>query len=91
MQESNDVEFVLKYLLIIVPSMATKKKVTKKPVEKKKKVTQEVRKVQRQSNGSTTVALPAEMLRELGWRDKQKVVVKKRGDTIVIADWKPKK
>jgi len=71
--------------------MATKKKVTKKPVEKKKKVTQEVRKVQRQSNGSTTVALPAEMLRELGWRDKQKVVVKKRGDTIVIADWKPKK
>ena len=69
------------------------KKVTKKvtKVAVKKPMTEAVRKVQRQSNGSCTIALPAEMLRELSWRDKQKVVVKKKGDTLVVMDWKPKK
>jgi hypothetical protein len=57
----------------------------------KKKITEFVRKIQHQANGSTTVAIPPEMFRDLKWRDKQKVVVKKRGDTIVITDWKPQK
>jgi antitoxin component of MazEF toxin-antitoxin module len=47
-----------------------------------------VRKLQLQSNGSTTVALPSHMLRDLKWKDKQKVVVKMRGDVLVISDWK---
>lgn len=80
---------------------ATKKKApiskTGKPAAKKvaaKKVNKEesnVRKLQKQNNGSTTVALPAEILRELKWRDKQKVVVRKRGEALLIEDWKPKK
>jgi antitoxin component of MazEF toxin-antitoxin module len=45
-----------------------------------------VRKLQQQANGSTTVALPAELVRALRWKDKQKVVVKKRGETLVIRD-----
>ncbi len=46
-----------------------------------------IRKLQKQSNGSTTVVLPVELIRELKWRDKQKVVVKRRGNGIVIEDW----
>lgn len=45
-----------------------------------------VRKLQQQANGSTTVALPAELVRALRWKDKQKVVVRKRGETLVIRD-----
>ena len=72
----------------------TKKKVAKKAVKKAtKKVVKEpnVRKLQKQGNGSTTIALPTEFLREFRWRDKQKVIVRKRGQGILIEDWKPKK
>jgi antitoxin component of MazEF toxin-antitoxin module len=48
------------------------------------------RKLQRQSNGSVTVALPVELVRALKWRDGQKVVVRKRGETLSIVDWKKK-
>ena len=47
-----------------------------------------IRKLQKQSNGSTTIALPADLVREFKWKDKQKVVVRKRGSTLVIEDWK---
>lgn len=48
----------------------------------------DVRKLFRVGRGHTmAVTLPIELVRELQWREKQKVVVKKRGDTIVIADW----
>jgi hypothetical protein len=70
-----------------------KKTVAKKAkkVVKKTQAEKNVRKLQKQNNGSTTIALPTSILRELKWRDKQKVVVKKRGSTILIEDWKPKK
>ena len=48
-----------------------------------------VRKLQKQSNGSTTVALPVDLLGELKWKDKQKVIVKKRGEGILIETWSP--
>ncbi len=35
-----------------------------------------------------SVTLPIELVRELGWREKQKVVVKKRGQSLMIEDWK---
>lgn len=62
------------------------KKVAK--VVKATKAEKNVRKLQKQNNGSTTIALPSEILKELKWRDKQKVVVRKRGNTILIEDWK---
>lgn len=75
--------------------MAAKKKAVKKAAPKKEVVRTKsesfVRKIQHQTNGSTTVAIPPELFRELGWRDKQKVVVKQKGESIVITDWKPKK
>ena len=40
-------------------------------------------------NGSSyAVTLPIEIVRELKLREKQKVVVKKRGKGILITDWK---
>ena len=37
---------------------------------------------------SMGLTLPVEILRELGWRKKQKVVVKRTGKRIIIEDWK---
>ncbi len=36
---------------------------------------------------SVGVILPAEIIRLLKWREKQKVVVKQRGKGILITDW----
>lgn len=40
------------------------------------------------NSGSICVTLPIEIVRALKWKEKQKVVVKKRGNGILIADWK---
>jgi bifunctional DNA-binding transcriptional regulator/antitoxin component of YhaV-PrlF toxin-antitoxin module len=48
-----------------------------------------VRKLGRVGRGQTMmVTLPIEFVRELKWREKQKVVITKRGDTLIIKDWK---
>lgn len=50
-----------------------------------------IRNLQKTAGGSTyIVSLPIEVVRELGWKTKQKLVVKKYGDGILIKDWKPK-
>jgi len=46
------------------------------------------RKLIRLGGGSIALTLPIEMVRELKWREKQKVTVKKVGKTLVIKDWK---
>ena len=47
-----------------------------------------VRKLSKNSNGSYSVTLPIEMVRELKLREGQKFVVRKSGKKIVIEDWK---
>ena len=47
-----------------------------------------IRKLARIGNKSIGLTLPIEIVRELKWREKQKVVVKKRGKGILITDWK---
>lgn len=47
-----------------------------------------MRKIQKQANGSTTVTLPADLVRELKWKDGHKVTVKKRGEGLVVEVWK---
>jgi len=34
-----------------------------------------------------TIALPIEFVRELGWIENQKVVIKKVGNKLVVEDW----
>jgi virulence-associated protein VagC len=47
-----------------------------------------IRKLTRTGGGkSISVTLPIEFVRELKWRDRQKVVIRKSGKKLVIADW----
>ncbi len=39
------------------------------------------------SNGTYYVTLPKELITELGWRERQKLTVKKAGAKLIIADW----
>ena len=49
-----------------------------------------VRKLQRtgREGESYAVTLPKELIAELGWRKTQKVVITKKGKSLVIEDWK---
>ncbi len=49
-----------------------------------------IRKLTKVGQHSISVTLPIDMVRNLGWREKQKVVVSLRGDTIKIKDWRRK-
>ena len=37
---------------------------------------------------SYSVTLPIEEIRKLGWRDGQKVTIHRRGEELIIKDWK---
>jgi hypothetical protein len=47
-----------------------------------------IRKITRVGKTSLAVTLPVEMTRELKWKEKQKVVVKKVRGGLLIKDWK---
>jgi hypothetical protein len=51
----------------------------------------EFRKLTRIGKRSIGLTLPIELVRSLGWREKQNVVVKKSGGALVIRDAKSKK
>jgi antitoxin component of MazEF toxin-antitoxin module len=36
---------------------------------------------------SYAITLPIDLIRELSWREKQKVEVVRRGKTLVVRDW----
>ncbi|MFA6077216.1 MAG: AbrB/MazE/SpoVT family DNA-binding domain-containing protein [Candidatus Paceibacterota bacterium] len=55
-----------------------------------KLINQNVRKITKLGGKSLAVTLPRELVVELGWKEKQKVVVKKKGSKLIISDWKPK-
>lgn len=46
------------------------------------------RKITRVGKTSLAVTFPKEIVTELGWREKQKVVVKKVRGGVLIKDWK---
>jgi antitoxin component of MazEF toxin-antitoxin module len=50
-----------------------------------------IRKLTKVGKQSIAVTLPIEIIRELKWREKQKVTVKKSGRKIIIEDWDSKK
>ena len=47
----------------------------------------EIRKVGRNSQGTYYITIPKELMKELKFKEKQKVVIKKRGKAILIEDW----
>ncbi len=48
---------------------------------------QEIRKIGKNSQGTYYVSLPKDLVKELKFREKQKVVVSKSGKGILIVDW----
>ena len=46
-----------------------------------------IRNIQK-SKRSYYITLPIQLVREFGWKEKQKVVVEKSGKEIVIKEWK---
>jgi len=48
----------------------------------------DIRKIVKNGRGSYYINIPIDILRELGWKERQKLVVKKRGKGLVIVDWK---
>jgi antitoxin component of MazEF toxin-antitoxin module len=46
------------------------------------------RKIQRTGGDSYAVTLPIDVMRKLGWREGQKVVIEEWGEGMIIRDWK---
>jgi len=46
-----------------------------------------IRKIMKNGD-SYSITIPIEIIREFGWKEKQKVVVKKKGKSFVVSDWK---
>ena len=46
-----------------------------------------IRQLVRLGKTSLSVTIPREIILQLGWRENQKVIVKKSGKSIVIKDW----
>jgi hypothetical protein len=54
----------------------------------RRKITKEnIRNIQR-SKGSYYVSIPIGIMRFLGWRERQKVVLRRFGKKIIISDWR---
>ena len=51
----------------------------------------DIRKLTKSGNGSIGLTLPIKMIRDLGWREKQKVKVKRISGGMVIRDFRSKK
>jgi len=49
---------------------------------------QDTRNITQNGTGTYQVSLPIGLVRELGWRERQKVTVKKSGNKLIIEDWK---
>jgi|GEM_PF-226884 len=63
---------------------------TSKYMPVRKQGEENIRKITKVGKTSFAVTLPIEMLRQLGWREKQKVVVKRIKGGLEIRDYKNK-
>jgi len=52
---------------------------------------QHIRKLTHTGNGSYYVVIPPEIIRNLKWKERQKLVVNRRGKSIIISDWAKKR
>ena len=55
----------------------------------KKSGEKNIRKLMRmgKNGGSVGLTLPVDIIRQLGWKERQKVIVNLRGKNIIIKDW----
>jgi hypothetical protein len=57
-------------------------------MKKRTMVDKNIRKLTKLGGKSIGLTLPIELVRELGWREKQKVTVKRVRGGVLIKDWK---
>ena len=50
--------------------------------------TEPVRKITKTGKYTYYVTIPKALIEELGWRERQKVVVERDGKTLVVRDWR---
>jgi len=48
------------------------------------------RKLTKSGSGVYYLTLPADLVKQLGWRERQKLIIEKTGQTLKIKDWKKK-
>lgn len=48
-----------------------------------------IRKLTKVAQSSYAVVIPINMVKDLGWQERQKLVVRRRGKKIIIEDWEP--
>ncbi|MBU4421355.1 hypothetical protein L6259_01910 [Candidatus Parcubacteria bacterium] len=48
----------------------------------------DIRKIVKNGRGTYYISVPKEIMRELKWKERQKVIVKKYGSKVMITDWK---
>jgi len=48
----------------------------------------QIRKLTKLGGKSLCVTIPIEIIREFGWREKQRLVVRKSGKKVVVGDWR---
>lgn len=53
-----------------------------------KSTKQNIRKLTRLGGHSLGLTIPIEITRVLGWRERQKVVVKREGKKLIVKDWR---
>lgn len=59
---------------------------------KKQKGNEEIRVLTKISGGTSyALVIPMKFVKKLGWRDRQKLVLRLFGDRITIHDWEPGK
>lgn len=55
-----------------------------------KLVNRNIRKLTKVGGNTLYVTLPKDLVSELKWKNKQKVIVRKKGTKLIISDWKEK-
>lgn len=50
---------------------------------------QHIRSITQNSTGTYSLSVPIQVMRELGWRKGQKIVVKRQGKLLIVHDWNP--
>jgi len=47
-----------------------------------------IRKIIQNGRGTYYINIPMVIMKELGWRERQKLVIRRSGKKIIIEDWK---
>jgi bifunctional DNA-binding transcriptional regulator/antitoxin component of YhaV-PrlF toxin-antitoxin module len=52
------------------------------------KINRGIRKIIKNGRGSYYINIPKEIMRNIGWKERQKIVINQKGAKLIIADWK---